>query len=80
MGEDNSKQERRSTRLSISIPVVISGVDADGNIFSENVRTLIVNKHGGKIATAHHLTMGTEVSIENRALGVVAKASVAWLG
>ena len=80
MGEDNLKQDRRSTRLSISIPVVISGVDADGNSFSESVRTLIVNKHGAKIATTHHLAMGTEVPIENRALGAVAKASVAWLG
>jgi hypothetical protein len=80
MSEDNIKQDRRSTRLSISIPVVISGVDAEGNNFSESVRTLIVNKHGGKIATTRHLAMGTEISIENRALGVVAKASVVWLG
>jgi len=80
MGKDNSKQDRRSTRLSISIPVVISGVAAAGNGFSESVRTLIVNKHGGKITTTRHLAMGTEVLIENRALGAVAKASVAWLG
>ena len=72
-------RERRSTRLSISIPIVISGVDADGNSFSESVRTLIVNKHGGKIVTTHHLAMGTEVLIENRAMGVVAKASIVWL-
>ena len=80
MSEDDLKRDRRSTRLSISIPVVISGVDADGNNFGENVRTLVVNKHGGKIATNHHLAMGTEVLIENPALGVTAKASVVWLG
>ena len=80
MSEDDLKRDRRSTRLSISIPVVISGVDADGNNFGENVRTLVVNKHGGKIATNHHLAMGTEVLIENPALGVTAKAGVVWLG
>jgi polyhydroxyalkanoate synthesis regulator phasin len=80
MSDDNSKRDRRSTRLSISIPVVISGVDADGNVFNEGVRTLIVNKHGGKVAATHHLSMGSEILIENRALGVVAKATVAWLG
>jgi len=80
MSEAKSQRDRRSTRLSISIPIVISGVDSDGNNFSESVRTEIVNKHGAKITTAHHLTMGTEVVIENRALGAVAKASVAWLG
>jgi hypothetical protein len=79
MSEDNLNQNRRSTRLAMSITVVLSGVDTDGNSFSESVSTLIVNKHGGKIATTHHLAMGTEVSIENRALGVVARASVVWL-
>lgn len=80
MSEESSKENRRSTRLSISIPIVISGVDVDGNNFTENVRTLIVNKHGGKVATTHLLAMGSEVLIENRAMGVVAKASVVWLG
>jgi methyl-accepting chemotaxis protein len=79
MNEDDLKRARRSTRLSISIPVVLSGVDADGKSFTENVRTVIINKHGGKIATTRRLAMGTEVLIENRAMAVVAKASVAWL-
>jgi hypothetical protein len=79
MSGDNVNRDRRSTRLSIAIPIVVSGVDAEGNRFSESVRTLIVNKHGGKIATTHPLAMGTEVLIENRVLGVVAKASVVWL-
>jgi hypothetical protein len=80
MSEDNSRRERRSARLSISIPIVISGVDADGNNFSETVQTLVVNKHGGKIATPRHLARDTEVLIENPALGVVAKAKVVWWG
>ena len=80
MNEDQAKRNRRTTRLSISIPVMISGMDAEGNKFSESVRTLIINKHGGKIATTQRLAMGAEVLIENRALGVVAKASVVWLG
>jgi hypothetical protein len=74
MSED--KRGRRSTRLSISIQVVISGVDAKGNRFNESARTLNVNKHGGMIATTHPLALGTEVLIENRALGAAAKARV----
>lgn len=83
MSEENQKtdkSDRRSKRLTISIPVVISGVDALGNEFSERVRTLIVNKHGAKIATTQHLLMGKELLIENHPLGVTAKASVVWLG
>jgi HAMP domain-containing protein len=79
MSKDNLDRGRRSTRLSISIPIVISGVDALGQEFSESVRTLVVNKHGGKILTTRHLAMGAEVLIENRAVGAVAKAGVAWL-
>ena len=67
MSRENSKLDRRSTRLSISIPITISGVDADGHAFSESVRTVIVNKQGGKIATTRHLAMGNEVLIENHA-------------
>ena len=76
----SSSLYRRSTRVTISIHIFISGVDADGNNFSESVHTQVVNHHGGKIATTHHLAMGTEVLIENRAMGVVAKTRVVWLG
>lgn len=79
MHKDNVDRGRRSTRLSISIPLVVSGVDAQGHEFCESVRTLVVNKHGGKIVTTRHLAIGSEVLIENRAVGTVAKASVAWL-
>jgi hypothetical protein len=72
-------ETRRSTRLSISIPVVISGVDIDGNDFSEGVRTQVVNKHGGKVATTHRLKMGAEVLIENPASHKSAKSKVVWL-
>ena len=78
MSEDELQHGRRSTRLSISIPVVLSGVDDDGNVFSENVRTLVVNRHGGKVATTHRMAMGSEASIENRASSIVVKATVVW--
>ena len=77
---ENSKLDRRSTRLTIGIPVVISGLDAKGQTYHETVRTVTINKHGGKIATAHDLALGAEVLIENHAVGLTAKASVAWLG
>jgi len=44
------------------------------------VHTQVVNKHGGLIGTTHHLAMGTEALVENRAMSVVAKARVVWLG
>ncbi len=71
---------RRSTRISIAIPITISGKDASGRPFKENTRTIILNKHGAKIVTVHQLALGAEVMLENRALGRTAKTTVAWLG
>lgn len=79
MSQERSILDRRSTRLSMSIPVNISGIDADGQTFSEGVRSVIINKHGGKIATTRQLAMGAEVFIENHAVGLTAKASIVWL-
>lgn len=71
---------RRSTRLFISIPIAISGKDTAGHTFKENTKTLIINKHGAKVATVHQVALGAELGIENRALGRSAKACVVWLG
>jgi|GEM_PF-748101 len=71
---------RRSTRLSIAIPIAISGKDAAGNLFKENSRTAVINKQGAKILTTHQLALGAEVVIENRALGLSGKAIVVWIG
>jgi len=71
---------RRSTRLAIAIPVTISGKDASGHTFKENSRTVIINKHGAKILTSHELALSSEVTVENRALGRAARATVVWVG
>ena len=80
MSDEKSILDRRSTRLSMAIPVNISGVDAAGQTYSESVRTVIINKHGGKIATTRRLAMGAGVVIENHAVSLMARASVVWLG
>jgi hypothetical protein len=80
MGEQTSEDARRSTRVSLSVPIVISGKDADQNDFKEETRTLVVNEHGAKIVTVHQLAMGAEILIENPALSTSAKATVAWVG
>jgi hypothetical protein len=78
--ESLGAKARRSTRLPITIPIAISGKDSSGKEFKENTRTLVINKHGAKIATVHQLSLGGELQVENRALGQVAPANVVWLG
>ncbi|HEV2349740.1 MAG TPA: hypothetical protein VG028_07850 [Terriglobia bacterium] len=71
---------RRSTRLNISVPIVISGKDTYGQPFRENSRATVMNLHGAKILTFHHLALGSVLTIENRALAITAPATVVWLG
>lgn len=71
---------RRSTRLSLAVPVVLSGKDADGKEFNEDTRTISVNKHGGRIASTHRFAWGAEVIVKNRFTGQSAKANVIWTG
>ncbi len=67
---------RRSARLSIIVPVTVRGTDAAGQPFKENTWTISINKHGGKLATFHHLAEDDQIVIENPLLGRAAKARV----
>lgn len=71
---------RRSTRLAIAIPITVSGTDSAGESFRESTRTAVINKHGAKLLTLHQLSLGAEISIENKPLGRMAKATVVWVG
>jgi len=71
---------RRSSRIAIAIPITLSGKDEAGNAFKEKSRTIVINKHGAKISTFHHLALGADVTVENQLLGRSAKATVVWFG
>lgn len=71
---------RRSKRVRLAVPIVLSGVDSAGNEFQESTRTTIVSKHGAKITTTQELVLGTAVTIENRSLALAAKATVVRVG
>lgn len=71
---------RRSTRVPIAIPVMLSGQDASGENFQESTRTLVINKQGAKVLTKYKLALGAELAVENRALGHTTRANVVWLG
>lgn len=71
---------RRSSRVAIAIPISISGKDAADIAFKEKARTIVINKHGAKVSTFHHLALGTELTVENQLLGRSAQATVVWLG
>jgi len=79
MAKPSPADGRRSSRISLSLPIVIHGKDAQQNAFREDTHTLIVNKHGTKFVTSHRLAVGAEILIENPTLGSIAKANIVWV-
>ena len=81
---DQSKSKeraaRRSKRVNLAIPIVLSGKDSSGSEFQESTRTTVVNRHGARITTARDLVVGGVVTIENRSLALAAKATVVSTG
>ena len=79
MSNSSAADGRRSSRISLSLPIVIHGKDAQQKAFRESTHTLIVNRHGAKFLTSQRLVIGAEVLVENPTLGSVARANVVWI-
>jgi hypothetical protein len=54
---------RRSERLLITVPIRVEGVDRDGEKFSEETRTLVVNRHGARIHLQRMVAVGAVLLI-----------------
>jgi hypothetical protein len=71
---------RRSKRVNLAIPIILSGTDNSGKEFQESTRTTEVSKHGAKITTTQELVLSGVVTIENRSLALAAQATVVRIG
>lgn len=69
---------RRSTRVVISIPIVLSGTTKQGQPFREEARTLIVNKHGAKVVFSRQIEEHAQIRIENPANKLSCPGRVIW--
>jgi len=56
---------RRSTRLSIAIPIRVQGTSVQGRTLNETTRTLEINDHGAKIVLKAEVNPGTILQIAN---------------
>jgi hypothetical protein len=57
--------QRRSQRIVLAVPVVISGISSDGSVFSERTTTLVVNAHGALIQLREPVVAGEKLRIRN---------------
>jgi hypothetical protein len=58
---------RRSMRVLLSVPILVSGTTADNKAFTEEARTLVVNAHGALIALAAKVLPNQEITVANKA-------------
>lgn len=60
------KGRRRSMRVLLSVPVTVSGVDAEGTQFCEETRTLVVNAHGALVGLAIQLKTDQKIELTHK--------------
>ncbi len=58
------EQRRRSLRIAQSVALTVRGVDLLGQPFEERTATLVLNYHGCKYPSKHHLPKNTWITLE----------------
>ncbi|MGE5326503.1 MAG: PilZ domain-containing protein [Deltaproteobacteria bacterium] len=58
-----NKDARRSDRVPVELPIVVTGTDAMGAGFLEQTRTVMVGRHGAKIRLVRMLVPDQEINI-----------------
>ena len=73
-----NKDARRSDRVPVELPIVVSGTDAMGEGFLEQTVTVMVGRHGAKIALLRMLVPDQEINI--RCLKTVVESDARVVG
>ena len=71
---------RRSMRVLLSVPIVVSGKTTDGEDFTEETRTLVVNAHGALISLAASVAAGQQITVANKSTHKSLESRVVYLG
>ena len=61
--------QRRSQRIVLSVPILVSGERANGATFNERTTTLVVNAHGGLILLQEPVLVGQVLSLTHLGTG-----------
>jgi hypothetical protein len=71
---------RRSMRVLLSVPILVSGKTANNQDFKEETRTLVVNAHGALIALEAQVAAQQNVTLSNKATQQSIDCRVVHLG
>ena len=71
---------RRSMRVLLSVPIIVSGKTADQKDFTEEARTLVVNAHGALISLTARVVANQEIAVANKASRQTLQCRVVHVG
>lgn len=74
------KDRRRSQRVLIVIPVLVSWTTKDGVRIKEEAHTEVISRHGTMLRVKGSMTMGADVELTRPQLHQSTKAKVVWVG
>jgi hypothetical protein len=61
----SGQNKRRTERVLLRIPIEVSGEDSNGESFKEKTFTLVINRHGARVALRARVQPGTLVTVKN---------------
>lgn len=71
---------RRSVRVQVQVPVVISGTLPDGSPFLQQGYIVTISKYGAKLKTQLPLKVGTQVKVQPQKGRETGLFRVVWIG
>jgi len=71
---------RRSMRVLLSVPILVSGKLPEGQEFKEDTRTLVVNAHGALIALNAPVTADQLITVANKSTQQSLDCRIVYLG
>jgi hypothetical protein len=71
---------RRSMRVLLSVPILVTGKTVDNKDFREETRTLVVNAHGALISLAAGVASGQRFTVHNKATEQSIECKIVYLG
>src|SRR5215813_1250771 len=76
MSPSEGANRRRSERVMLQIPIVVTTKTVDGEKLREETQTLVVNAHGGLMKLSMEVLNGQPIVLKNPRSGVEAPARV----
>ncbi len=71
---------RRSMRVLLSVPILVTGKAVSGENFTEEARTLVVNAHGALIALVTPVAAGQPLTVANKSTRETCECRVVYSG